>query len=131
MTAVRFSAILSEGMRILREIEIHQLKMDYHLAGMENAHRSAVQRLLIAIALICPALGRAYGWNWYLASIPFVLGSLGPGFVLLMYRKEWRRAYAAFEALEVTGALTPFLDAVEDDRRHGRKTRWWRRVRLP
>ncbi|TQC39135.1 hypothetical protein EEB14_57960 [Rhodococcus sp. WS4] len=87
------------------------------------------QWVLVAVAITCVALGRAYGGDWLLASLPFALGSLGPGFVHFTYTKEWRRANVAFDARETPAALKPYLGAVEEAERRSRKSRWWRRSR--
>ncbi|MGW4332557.1 hypothetical protein ACWEK5_06985 [Rhodococcus koreensis] len=122
--------------RTQREIEIHRLNMDYHLSGMEHARRQGgkflyLQFALGALALICVALGHAYGGNWLLASIPFSLGSLGPAFVYWTYLKEFRAECRAFRALEAPAVLVQMRHQIEEAEKAKRKARWWRRVRGP
>ncbi|MEN0134728.1 MAG: hypothetical protein AAGC80_06245, partial [Rhodococcus sp. (in: high G+C Gram-positive bacteria)] len=71
-----------------------------------------LQVALGALALICLALGTAYGGQWLTASIPFSFGSLGPAFVSFTYMKEFRKECRAFRALEAPAVLKPYLDEI-------------------
>ena len=120
--------------RTEREIEIHKLNMDYHLSGMEHAARQGrkflwLQLALGALALICLALGHTYGGQWWLASIPFSFGSLGPAFVYRTYTKEFTEDCRAFRALEAPAVLRQMRYDMEETEKAKRKGRWWRRRR--